>query len=599
MEYQLRDELGQPEVQMKILRSCLIVACVLACAVQATAGQQPAAQRGAPPPQGAGMGAPQRQAARPPRDTREQRPGTGVVRGRVLSADSGSPVRRAQVRLASAELRENRMTSTDEDGRYEFRTLSAGRYTLNVSKSGYVTLQYGQRRPLEPGKPLDVAEGQTVDKADFSLPRGSVIVGRVTDEYGEPISDAVLQAMRYQYNSGQRRLMSTGRQAVSDDIGQFRIFGLPPGTYVVSATIRTGGMFANSDDNTSGYAPTYYPGTASVAEAQRLSLALGQELAGVAFSLIPARMSRITGTVVNSQGQPLGGGMVVLRTDLAGSMMMNVGNGGQTGPDGNFTIANVAPGEYVLQVVSRPRQAMAAGLDAESASVPVTINGQDLTGLTIVTSRGASVAGRVVFQSKSAPPTSRASLQVVASSTGPDMVQMGRAPGDGRVAENGSFELRGLSGPRLIRVTNVPSGWALKSVTLNGTDITDSPYEFKGEGTITGLEIVLTDRLTDLSGTVKDSRSQPLRDYVVVTFPDDSAQWDRSRFIRTGRPDQDGTFEIKGLPPGRYLAVALESLEQGAENDPDLLEQVRQSAKGFSLTDGQTLSIDLGLTVGP
>ena len=596
MEYQLRDEVRQPEAYMKILRSCLIVACVLACAVQGVAAQR----GGNPPSPGGGPGGALGQVARPPRDTREQRPGTGVIRGRVLSADSGSPVRRAQVRLTSAELRENRMTSTDEDGRYEFRALSAGRYTLNVSKSGYVTLQYGQRRPLEPGRPLDVAEGQTVDKADFSLPRGSVIAGRVTDEYGEPISDAVLQAMRYQYVSGQRRLVSAGRQAISDDIGQFRIFGLPPGTYVVSATIRTGGMFANSDDNTSGYAPTYYPGTPSVAEAQRLSLALGQELAGVTFSLIPARMSRITGTVVNSQGQPLGGGMVILRTDLVGSMMMNVGNGGQTGPDGTFTVPNVAPGEYVLEIRTRPRQAMAAGVDAESASVPVTINGQDLTGLTIVTSRGASVAGRVVFQGKSTPPTSRASLQVVASSTGPDVVQMGRAFGDGRVAENGSFELRGLSGPQLIRVTNVPSGWALKSATLNGTDITDSPYEFKGEGTISGLEIVLTDRLTDLSGTVKDSRSQPLQDYVVMTFPDDSAQWgNQSRFIRTGRPDQDGTFEIKGLPPGRYLAVALESLEQGAENDPDLLEQVRQSAKSFSLTDGQTLSIDLGLTVGP
>jgi hypothetical protein len=594
---------------MTILRTCAIAACVLACAGQMTAGQGAgrggaAGQPGNPQPPGAPGGA-QRQAARPPRDTPERRTGTGAIQGRVLSADSGTPVRRAQVRLTSTELRENRMTSTDAEGRYEFRGLSAGRYTLSVSKGGFITIQYGQRRPLEPGKPIDVVEGQTLNKVDFGLPRGSVIAGRVADEYGEPISDAMVQAMRYQYVGGQRRLMNAGRVVTSDDIGQFRIFGLSPGTYLVSATIRSG-MGANTDD-TSGYAPTYYPGTPSVTDAQRISVALGQELAGVNFSLIPARMSRIAGTVIDSQGQPLGGGLVVMRPNLAGPMMMNAGGGGQTRPDGSFTLSNVPPGEYVLEVRTRPRDMMSGTTDGEFASVPITINGEDVTGMTIVTSKGATVAGRVVFESKSRPPTqsgvsttARGSLQVIASSTNQDMMPMGRLAGDGRVAENGSFELRGLFGPRLIRVSGVPSGWALKSVTLNGTDITDSAYEFKGEGTISGLEIVLTDRLTDLSGSVKDDRDRALQDYVVVVFPDDSAQWGfQSRFIRTGRAGQEGRFDIKSLPPGGYLAVALESLEQGTENDPDFLEQVRQSARSFSLSEGQALTLDLTLTVGP
>jgi hypothetical protein len=131
--------------------------------------------------------------------------GTGVIRGRVTAADSGTPLRRAQVRLGGTNVRISQVANTDGDGRYDFPNLPAGRYSLTVTKSGYVTLEFGQQRPFEPGKPLDLADGQQIDKVDFTLPRGSVIAGRITDEFGEPVPGVRVQAMRYQYMpDGQR-----------------------------------------------------------------------------------------------------------------------------------------------------------------------------------------------------------------------------------------------------------------------------------------------------------------------------------------------------------------------------------------------------------
>ena len=165
----------------------------------------------------------------PPRDNAQLATGTAKITGRVVSAETGTPVRRAQIRIASVDGRFNRSIATDSDGAFEFLSLPASRYRLYVSKAGYVALEYGQARPFEAGKPLDIAAGETLDKIDFSLPRGSVISGRITDEFGDPLTDAQVQAMRYQLVNGERQLVNAGRISATDDLGQFRIFGLMPG----------------------------------------------------------------------------------------------------------------------------------------------------------------------------------------------------------------------------------------------------------------------------------------------------------------------------------------------------------------------------------
>jgi hypothetical protein len=540
----------------------------------------------------------------PPRDNVEAPTGTGKISGRVVAADTGTPIRRAQININSRDAQFNRSVTTDSEGRYEFAGLPEGRYRLFVNKAGYVALEYGQARPFEAGKPLDITTAQVLEKIDFSLPRGSAITGRITDEFGDPITDVQVEALRYQFANGERQLVNAGRSAQTDDLGAYRIFGLMPGDYVVRASLRPnmppGPRSAETDQT--GYPGTYYPGVTDVTQAQTVTAALGQELSSVGFPLVPARLSRISGTVTGSDGRPLGGAVVVVRARGGagmGPLRMNNAGGNQVRPDGSFQLTNVPPGEYVLDVQQRPqnlRNLQDLSLSQlEFASMPLSVAG-DIDGLTIVTSPGITVSGRIAYQGQQAP---KPNLQVTAAPPSGGLSSIGalinaRALGGGRVGQDGTFELRGLAGPQMIRIQGVPAGWAMKSITLDGIDITDAPYDFKPGNNVTGLVITLTDRLSEITGNVRDGRGQPIADYVLVAFPEDPKLWGaQSRYVQTTRPNQNATFSIKGLPAGRYLAAVVPALENGMQNDPAVLEQLRPRARRFSLAEGQTLNLNL------
>jgi protocatechuate 3,4-dioxygenase beta subunit len=263
--------------------------------------------------------------------------------------------------VSAGETRVNRSVNTDAEGKYELADLPAGRYNIFVTRNGFVSLQFGQRRPFESGRPLDVGEAQTVEKIDFALPRGGVIAGRITDELGEPLAGVRMQAMRHQYlPNGQRQLapvmtvMFGG--TVSNDLGEFRLFGLMPGAYIVSATpSEVGGTMtmpgaAPSPSDSDGHGITYYPGTINADQAQPITVALSEE-AAVSFALVPSRMTRVSGIVRDSQGQPLPGVMLTIRSKIGYGMSMR--GLPAVGSDGRFTISNIPPGEHWLEVMQR------------------------------------------------------------------------------------------------------------------------------------------------------------------------------------------------------------------------------------------------------
>lgn len=531
------------------------------------------------------------------RDARVQATGTAVIRGRVLTADTGAPIRRAQVRAFSSDTRGSRLASTDGQGRFELRDLPAGRWELTASKAGFVTLRFGQRRPFEAGQPIELRDAQVVDRTDIALPRGAAITGRVFDEFGDSVAGARVQVLRYQMVQGSRRLMPTGIADQSDDTGAFRLFGLTPGDYYVSASVRA----LPVDDPTidaAGYAPTYFPGTGNVAEAQRVTLGLGQELTNISFALLPVRTVRVSGRATNAMGQPLSGGVARLTpADATSDTPLMFGGGGNVREDGSFTLTNVAPGSYTLTVATRAfgrGRGAAPATDPEIGSVPLTVTSEDVTGVHVVTTQGATLSGTVVAAQGSSTPLPTSAIQLT---TQP--VPFGRAPGGGtaRVEANGTFTLRGLLGPRVIRVGGLPQDWMLQSITINGTDVTDRVFDFTGEQELRGARVTVTDRVTEVNGTVA-AGNQPARDYTVVVFPDDDAKWAfPSRYVRSSRPDQKGLFRIRALPPDeRYLAVAVDYVEEGEAGDPEFLRRVRASATRFALGEGETKALELKLT---
>src|SRR5688500_16758062 len=109
----------------------------------------------------------------PPRDASSRATtGKAQIQGRVIAADTGNPLRGALVQVTALEQQVRRAATTDADGRYDVDALPGGRYTLSVSKGGYVTLQFGQQRPFEQGRTIDLADAQVVDRIDFALTRG-------------------------------------------------------------------------------------------------------------------------------------------------------------------------------------------------------------------------------------------------------------------------------------------------------------------------------------------------------------------------------------------------------------------------------------------
>jgi protocatechuate 3,4-dioxygenase beta subunit len=524
----------------------------------------------------------------PPRDTSQTaKTGTATLRGRVVAGDTGQPLRKAQVRIVAPDIRENRMTSTDGDGKFEFKEVVPGRYTVSASKGSYVSLQYGQQRPFEPGKPLEILDRQLVEKVDFSLPHGAIITGRVLDEFGEPLPDAMVSVQRYQNMGGQRRLVPAGRNATTNDIGEFRLFAIPPGQYYLSATLRSmNGPLTDSDDR-SGYAPTYFPGTTNMAEAQKVTVALGQVISDMNMALLPARMSRVTGTAVDSQGRPMMG--MVMPIPRGDSMTFMFGPPAQIKPDGSFVLGGLAPGRYMLQA-----RAM-GGQDAEAAYLDLTVNGDDINGVRLAATRPALVTGRVIVDPAAAASLRPSTLTFGLQPVQPDMFMMGMSPG--KVNDDFTFEMKASPITARIALFGQMPGWAIRSVRYRGVDVTDSGIEFRPNEDVTEVEVELTNQVTSLSGVVTSGKGDALKDYSVVVFPQDRDKWTPgSRYMKTARPDQDGRYKVSGLPPGEYRVIALDYLDQNEWNTPEFLDGIRNSATPFSINEGETKSLDLRIT---
>ena len=373
------------------------------------------------------------------------------------------------------------MAQTDAQGRFELTQLPAGRYNISASRAGYVTMQLGQRAPNQPGTPLELADGQVADKVGFALVRGGAISGRIADEFGEPVSGAQVNVQRYAYMGGARRLTGSGGEGGfdrTDDLGQFRLYGLTPGEYYVTATLRNMEFMPMNTTAVAlpmdGYAPTYFPGTPSIADARRVTVRAGQDVMNITFALSAAKVGRISGRVTTSSGAPYVGAMLMVGSSGDGMMGFNT-TGAPIRPDGTFQTAGLPPGNYTLTVQPAGNRFGNPGdPTAEVARLDVPVNGDDVRDVLIVTGRGGIIRGRVVTDDGSVPTFSPHLVRVMpqAEDFGRPMM-MGMNPNT--VREDWTFEVSGLiDRVRLRASVDVPGGgWALKGAFSNGTNLSD------------------------------------------------------------------------------------------------------------------------------
>jgi hypothetical protein len=270
---------------------------------------------------------------------------------------------------------------------------------------------------------------------------------------------------------------------------------------------------------------------------------------------------------------------------------------GVTAADGTFTVANVSSGEHSI-TVNPPRNLEGT----ESASYPFTATGE-ATNVRIQTSKGATLTGRVTWEGSSPRTPGQVPLRIGVQQAvvGNAILAMRSTPptADGSVNEDGTFRLAGAWGKGFVRPNGIPTGWVLKSVTVEGQDVTDVQVDMTGRAELENIRIVLTDKQTDLSGQVTDARGTAVKDYVVVLLPSGLKEGlSPNRYVRVVRPDQTGRFSAKGLPGGRYTATALEWIEQGRQFAPDFQEEIRKAGRDVTLRDGEPATLDLKIAPG-
>ncbi len=532
--------------------------------------------------------------------------GTASIRGRITRAD-GLGVPRVVV-TAMFQRRPDSppiatpptSVTTDDDGSYEFEELLHGDYRIRAAKPGFLQTLYGQRSPGDPAAVISVGERETRTHVDLVLPRQAAIVGELIDDFGDPVEGATVDVWQIRFQSGRRRLVSVtgGSTAVTDDLGHYRLFGVPPGQYVVSAAVGQVSTQPGGSD-ISGFAPTYFPGTTNPGEARLVAVSGSQDVVGVDFALVPLPTARIVGRRIGSDGQPMGGSIVLMRSQRSGAIV-TPSTGARIYADGQFEFPNVAPGEYVIQADTGKSNAEREG---DFVSQFVTVNGADITGLLLQSTPGSTISGRVLFDGD--PPTSVRGMSIE-----PARADLDRTPhSNGSIARASlqpdfTFVMEGIHGPRRLVVNRPPSGWMMKSVTAGGVDVTDAVLPLgTRDQSLSDVEIVLTNRITELTGTVTDSRGQPAAGYTLLVFPTDRDRWySGSRFFRRAAAEAAGNFSVRGLPPGDYFLAPVSGmsvLREGndAWQDLEVLDLLSLRATHVTLSEGQKLSINAQLIV--
>ena len=546
--------------------------------------------------------------AQAPRDARQPASRTAIVSGAVVSDDAEEkPVRHARVTCSAPELEHGITAVTDERGRFTCAELPAGRYSIAVTRDGWVATAYGEKRPLRPGTPVPVAPGQHADVV-IRMGRGAVITGALLDESGQPAAGATVVALRASMQNGERRLTAVGTLGTADDRGVYRIFGLPPGDYYVGAGPSTS-MISGADAQLTmdadvrqarvdgpavppverhvAFASTYFPGTTIAQQAALIPLRAGEERTDVDFALQLVPTARVEGALTMPDGSPASAAaQVTLVASGAAAFAGSAFDGVKTtrpGADGTFAFGGVAPGTYTLL-------ARLAAPVVLWASTQVSVAGETISGVILPLQPALSIAGQIRIEGSGArPPVSLSAIRITAepAQSGGDVTI---APAPVNADADGRFVVRGIIPGNYRLVAALPaalrtSGWVQRSGLIDGVETLDVPAAIAGPS-IGGAVVALTDRMTRVSGVVRGDTSHSAADYTIVLFPLDPAlRVPRTRRIQAVRAGTDGAYRFDGVAPGEYLIASLDDVEPGEWYDAAFLARIAPAAQRITVRD--------------
>lgn len=474
-------------------------------------------------------------------------PPTGSISGSVVLAgsQSQSPLIMARVELSGGPLLPQ-VVRTDGQGRFAFAGLPPGSYRLRVTKDGFLRQEYSKRAAI-------VIKPDTPHKeVMFALEPAPTMGGHVMSEFGEPIANIQVQALRAVYGPHGERTFAPLASTLTDDRGDYRLYWLDAGDYIISASfvppIKTPGN-PNEPVPQALYAPTYYPNASDLANAQRIPLRAGDNFLALDFRLVRVRAVTVRGST--SLRDTRRATSITVRLNLAGDAAGTAQYATKSNDLGSFEIKSVAPGSYIATAESM------VGTERYAASVQVIVRDRDENDVGLILSPGVQVPGRMTLDTGAAVDMSAAHVQLISTNPYLESFESATVQADGQFAvsrvQPGSYAIEAAVMPKALYIKVQRSG----QTTLLGTPLAiawESPPS---------LEIVLGTDGGRIDGAVADSAGKPFAGAQVVLVPN-AERRARPDQYRVTSSDEDGKFDLRGIPPGAYQLFAWENVEERA-----------------------------------
>lgn len=539
-----------------------------------------------------------------------QAPKLASVQGRVVSATSAEPLRKASVTLSPGATRTSASpriysATTDASGNFEITNVPAGRYRFRARKNGYLQGNYKPDANSTAGTFLFLEDGQQIKNVLFRLTPAGAVVGRITDESGDPVSGVEVSALLKVNQSAlsdeertriQGQLLPVG-SAVTNDLGEYRIYGLPPGNFYISAIDSglpeltehqlRGGAFSFDQDDLAGavHPPVYFPGVPSANEAQIVALKGGEE-ARADVVLRPSKAGTVSGRVLAQDGKPAQDVRVLLRPKEFASLFSSMQYTGTTDPQGKFAISNVADGAYIAEAWSQSD----ANAPRLTAHAPVQLTEHASVSVELRLSKGAEISGAIVAGS---PLTfgqkfERSTMVWIRSVDDAE-----DAWGAGQVNKDGAFKVQGdlREGTYAVKVTNLPDGWYVNSISAGDQDVMSSGLKLTPASSM-ALRIGVVQGAAVLEGTVLVDGS-PVGGARLRLQPETDAKF-REDMRAESRTDQQGSFVIKNVVPGAYKVIADTADDEAILTGEEDVNQSRAETS-VTLNTGERKRIQLSL----
>ncbi|MDQ6653778.1 MAG: carboxypeptidase-like regulatory domain-containing protein [Acidobacteriota bacterium] len=518
------------------------------------------------------------------RDESSASPSTGTITGHVTT-ENGEPLPNATVYLrGSTPLFQPRMVAADGNGNFQFSALDPLLYGILAMAPGYVA---PMRDPDNPAAYYRVG-----DSVSISLVKGGVVTGTVLSSSGDPVVEVSVRAMLIRDAGGQQpKYTAYGSSMVTDDRGVYRIYGLLPGTYVISA----GGRGSFTVNVFGGDAPTYAP-SSTRDTASEIAVRAGEETSG-----IDIRYRGEPGHIVSGSVTGLTDPNSPHQTNIN---LMQISNGlpqasaytVQAPNSKGFTFYGVADGEYDLTA----QYFIVPGEYTTSEPRRVTVKDADITGIELTLKPLASISGHVTLETSDAlecknkrQPLFSETLVMARRNEKSTPKDQGRplsfSLAQGSPNKSGDFVLRNLApGQYSLNARFFAKYWYLRSINRDTSSAppggqkvgpASRPTEAAARNAINlnfgelikGMTLTLAEGAASLRGMIKLAAGENLPPMVylhLVPAEKENAE-DVLRFF-VAEINYDGTFAFNNLPPGRYWALAQVSPANESHSDSKL-----------------------------